>query len=230
MPKGHILVIDDEPAICDLICTNLELAGFNAKRSVNGAIALQMIQKHQPDLIICDWMMPMMTGIEFLKKLRSDNAFSNIPVILLTAKDEENDRLAGFDAGADDYLSKPFSPKELLARVRAILRRSGVSDTAFLTCGDISINVEEQSCRVNDQLVSLGPLEFRLLEFFVSNPNRVFNRTQILDRVWGSNVYVDDRTVDVHIRRVRKALEPHNVHHYIQTVRGSGYRMTENQN
>ena len=210
MSGGYILVVDDEPAICDLICTSLEMAGFKSRRSANGMLAHQMIVNDRPDLVLLDWMMPMLSGIELTQRLKRDPRTQDLPVILLTARSDEDDRVRGLDAGADDYIVKPFSPREMIARIRS--------------AAQLVLIPTEQKCQVNKQDVPLGPLEFRLLEYFMRHPNRVHSRAQLLDRVWGGNVYIDDRTVDVHIRRLRKAMSIDGHEHLIQTVRGAGYR------
>ena len=227
--SGYILVVDDEPAICEMISTSLELAGFKVKLSANGALAHQMIVNDRPDLVLLDWMMPMMSGIELTKKLKRDDRTADIPVILLTARGDEDDRISGLDAGADDYVVKPFSPRELVARIRAVLRRTNTSGDGTLNAARIELDRGNQQCVIAGQEVSLGPLEFRLLEFFMLHPNRVSSRAQLLDRVWGGNVYVEDRTVDVHIRRLRKAISINDQDKLIQTVRGAGYRFSPDE-
>ena len=227
MSGGFILVADDEPAISELICTSLEMSGFQTRRAANGQIALQMTINDRPDLVILDWMMPMLSGLEVTTRLKRDERTSDIPVILLTAKAEEDDKIRGLDAGADDYVVKPFSPRELTARVKAVLRRSGGSDTEKpLEASGLQFDPTNLVWRINDQPVTMGPTEFRLLEFFLRHPNRVYSRSQLLDRVWGGNVYIDDRTVDVHIRRLRKAISVDDHERMIQTVRGAGYRFS----
>ena len=227
MSSGYILVVDDEPAICDMIRTSLELAGFRVRLSANGHLAHQMIVNERPDLVLLDWMMPMLTGIELTRRLKRDELTADIPVIMLTARSDEDDRINGLDAGADDYVVKPFSPRELVARVRAVLRRSGnLVDDEPVTADKLSIDRKAQTASIAGQPVTLGPLEFRLLEFFMLHPNRVYSRTQLLDRVWGGNVYIDERTVDVHIRRLRVALSVEGQEQMIQTVRGAGYRFS----
>ena len=227
MPQQYVLVVDDEPAICDMICASLELAGYRTNRSINGSLAHQMILNDMPDIVICDWMMPMLNGIDLVTRLRNDRVTANLPVILVTAKNDEEDRLKGFEAGVDDFICKPISPVELTARVRAVLRRSGSTPADSLQFEDIALDATNKSCRVNQVNIELGPLEFRLISFFVQNPNRVFSRQDILDGVWGVNVYIDDRTVDVHIRRLRRVLATANAEGYIQTVRGRGYRLSQ---
>ena len=227
--SGYILVVDDEPAISEMISTSLEMAGFNVKLSANGALAHQMIINDRPDLVLLDWMMPMVSGIELIRKLKRDDRTADIPVILLTARGDEDDRISGLDAGADDYVVKPFSPRELIARIRAVLRRTNTSGDGMLNAGKIELDCSSQGCNIAGNEVSLGPLEFRLLEFFMLHPNRVYSRAQLLDRVWGGNVYVEDRTVDVHIRRLRKAISIEDQDKLIQTVRGAGYRFSPDE-
>ncbi len=227
MSGGYILVVDDEPAICDMIRTSLELAGFRVKLSANGHLAHQMIVNERPDLVLLDWMMPMLSGIELTRRLKRDELTADLPIIMLTARSDEDDRINGLDAGADDYVVKPFSPRELVARVRALLRRSGnLVDDAPVVADKLSIDRKAQTASIAGQPITLGPLEFRLLEFFMLHPNRVYSRAQLLDRVWGGNVYIDERTVDVHIRRLRVALAPEAQEQMIQTVRGAGYRFS----
>ena len=227
MSGGYILVVDDEPAICDMIQTCLEMAGFRVRLAAKGSLAHQMIINERPDLVLLDWMMPMLSGIELTRRLKRDELTADLPVIMLTARTDEDDRINGLDAGADDYVVKPFSPRELVARVKAVLRRSttAMSD-APLAAGKIALNREAQTATLNGEALPLGPLEYRLLEFLMLHPNRVFSRSQLLDRVWGGNVYIDERTVDVHIRRLRKNLSPEQQDKMIQTVRGAGYRFS----
>ena len=227
MSRGFILVVDDEPAICDMICTSLEMAGYQTRKAANGQIALQMIFNEQPDLAILDWMMPMMSGIELTTRIKRDPLTAEIPIILLTARSVEEDKIRGLEAGADDYVVKPFSPRELTARVKAVLRRSGKgNEDSNLTADTMVLSPDEQVCRIDNETVSMGPKELKLLEFFMRHPNRVFSRGQLLDRVWGGNVYIYERTVDVHIRRLRKAITMNDHERMIQTVRGSGYRFS----
>ena len=229
MNAGFFLVADDEPAICEMICTGLELAGYKTRKAANGQIALQMIINEQPDLVVLDWMMPMMSGPELTARLKREERTKDIPVILLTARAEEDDKIKGLECGADDYITKPFSPRELNARIKAVLRRSQTTSSEALTVLDMTCHPDEQQCRIKGELVSLGPKEYKLLEFFMRHPNRVFSREQLLDKVWGGNVYIDERTVDVHIRRLRKAISIDNHERLIQTVRGSGYRFSPDQ-
>jgi two-component system phosphate regulon response regulator PhoB len=227
MVSATILVVEDEQAIAEMIVTSLEMAGYQVKRAANGQIAYQMVLNTAPDLILADWMMPMMTGIELAQRLKREENTAEIPIILLTAKSEEDAKIKGFDVGIDDYVVKPFSPRELLARIKAVLRR-GHADTEGkgLTAGQLVLDRSAKKASIAGEALSLGPIEFRLLEFFILHPERVYSREQLLDRVWGGNVYVEDRTVDVHIRRLRKSISILNHDTMIQTVRGAGYRFS----
>ncbi|MGK0248014.1 MAG: two-component system phosphate regulon response regulator PhoB [Oleispira sp.] len=227
MASATILVVEDEQAIAEMIMTSLEMAGYQVKRAANGQIAYQMVLDTAPDLILADWMMPMMTGVELVQRLKRKEITAEIPIILLTAKSDEDDKIKGFDAGIDDYVVKPFSPRELLARIKAVLRR-GHADTEGkgLTAGQLVLDRSAKKASIAGDALSLGPIEFRLLEFFMLHPERVYSREQLLDRVWGGNVYVEDRTVDVHIRRLRKSISILNHDTMIQTVRGAGYRFS----
>jgi two-component system phosphate regulon response regulator PhoB len=222
-----ILVVEDEPAIQELIACNLELAGHQALKAQNAEQALEMVRTALPDLVLLDWMLPGMSGIEFARKLRADKRTQGVPIIMLTARAEERDKLQGLETGADDYLTKPFSPRELIARVKAVLRRRApqVTDDAVEVSG---LKLDPASHRVsgNGSALALGPTEFRLLHFLMTHAERVYSRTQLLDQVWGDHVFVEERTVDVHIRRLRKALEPSGHDQLIQTVRSAGYRFS----
>lgn len=227
MALANILVVEDEQAIAEMIVTSLEMAGYQVKRAANGEIAFQMVLDTPPDLILADWMMPMMTGLELAQRLKREPNTAEIPIILLTAKSEENDKIKGFDAGVDDYVIKPFSPRELLARIRAVLRRGpNAGENESLLTGKLLLDRTSKKVKIAEEDLSLGPIEFRLLEFFMLHPDRVYSREQLLDRVWGGNVYVEDRTVDVHIRRLRKSISLLNHDALIQTVRGAGYRFS----
>ena len=227
MTLAKILVVEDEQAIAEMIMTSLEMAGYQVKRAANGQIAYQMVMDETPDLILADWMMPMMTGLELAKRLKRDENTAEIPIILLTAKSDEDDKINGFDAGIDDYVVKPFSPRELLARIRAVLRRGhGDVEGKGIIAGQLILDRSAKKANIAGDDISLGPIEFRLLEFFMLHPDRVYSREQLLDRVWGGNVYVEDRTVDVHIRRLRKSISISNHETMIQTVRGAGYRFS----
>lgn len=228
--SAQILVADDDPAICELIQSSLESAGFKVRLAANGVIAHQLALKNPPDLILLDWMMPMMSGIHVIAKLKQERSCECIPTILITAREDEQDIVKGLEVGADDYISKPFSPRELIARVKALLRRSSDSgDQQVLQADKLELDRSSQRCKLNGEEISLGPLEFKLLEFFMRHPNRVFSRDQLLDHIWGGAVYISQRTVDVHIRRLRKSIGGCDQSKMIQTVRGSGYRFSPPQ-
>jgi two-component system, OmpR family, phosphate regulon response regulator PhoB len=222
-----ILVVEDEPAIQELISYNLELAGHQTLRAENAEQALEMVRSSLPDLVVLDWMLPGMNGIEFARRLRADKRTQSLPLIMLTARADEQDKLAGLEIGADDYLTKPFSPRELNARVKAVLRRRApqATDDVVEIAG---LRLDPGSHRVmgNQTPLALGPTEFRLLHFLMTHAERVYSRAQLLDQVWGDHVFVEERTVDVHIRRLRKALEATAHDHLIQTVRSAGYRFS----
>ncbi|MBX9962407.1 MAG: phosphate regulon transcriptional regulator PhoB [Burkholderiales bacterium] len=224
-----ILVIEDEPAIQELISYNLKQAGHQALKADNAEQALNLVQNALPDLILLDWMLPGISGVEFARRLRSDKRTKAIPIIMLTARSEEQDKLTGLETGADDYITKPFSPRELNARVKAVLRRRAPQMTDDLVqVGGLKLDPASHRVTGNATPVDLGPTEFRLLHFLMTHPERVHSRTQLLDQVWGDHVFVEERTVDVHIRRLRKALEPTALDSLIQTVRGTGYRLSPN--
>ena len=225
MAKQSILVIDDEPAIRDMLQIALDAAGFKVVLAEDAKQAYPIIIDTPPDLILLDWMMPGTSGIELLRRLRREEI--NVPVIMLTAKVEEASKIAGLDSGADDYIAKPFSPRELVSRVKAILRRtSEESMKEVIFAGALKLNQLNRRVNIGDTLVSLGPTEYKLLQFFLTHQDRVYTRDQILDNVWGRNVYLDERTVDVHIRRLRKAISIAGHENYVQTVRGAGYRFS----
>ena len=227
MAKQSILVIDDEPAIRDMLQIALDAAGFKVVLAEDAKQAYPIIIDTPPDLILLDWMMPGTSGIEFLRKLRRDELNINIPVIMLTAKVEEASKISGLDSGADDYIAKPFSPRELVSRVKAILRRtSEESIKEVIFAGALKLDQLNRRVNIGDTLSSLGPTEYKLLQFFLTHQDRVYTRDQILDNVWGRNVYLDERTVDVHIRRLRKAISIAGHENYVQTVRGAGYRFS----
>ena len=221
-----ILVIEDEQAVREMLFYALNKADFEVREAANGEIALDILKKYNIDLILLDWMLPGQAGIEISKKLRSMPETKNIPIIMLTAKSEESDKIMGLDSGADDYVTKPFSPNELIARIKAILRRaSPQTSTDTVSIGSITLNPSTHKVIDGDNELDLGPTEFKLLHFFMTHPDRVYSRSQLLDFVWGRNVYVEERTVDVHILRLRKSLKPDSSKH-IQTVRGAGYRFS----
>jgi two-component system phosphate regulon response regulator PhoB len=222
-----ILIVEDEADIQELIAYNLEKAGHEAVRAANAEQALDIVREALPHLIVIDWMLPGMSGIELARRLKTNRRTQAIPLIMVTARGAEQDKLAGLEMGADDYMSKPFSPAELNARVKAVLRRRApqVTDDSVEVEG---LRLDPASRRVtsNGAALVLGPTEFRLLHFFMTHPDRVYSRTQLLDNVWGDHVFVEERTVDVHIRRLRKALEPGGHDTLIQTVRSAGYRFS----
>lgn len=221
-----ILVVEDEVAIRDMIGMSLERAGYRWLPAGSVEEARTLLVDRAPDLILLDWMLPGASGLDFAKQLRRDDNTRELPVIMLTARDAEEDMIRGLEGGVDDYLTKPFSTRELVARIKTVLRRSGVADETPITIGPLTLEPSSHRVRAGEEKIELGPTEFRLLQFFMQHPERVFARDQLLDRVWGRNVYIDDRTVDVHIRRLRKALEPHQAAGLIQTVRGAGYRFS----
>ena len=221
MSKKKVLVVDDEPSIREMLRLNLEMSGFECFEARDIHDAYRLIIDEPPHLVLLDWMLPGGSGIDLLKRLKKKDGMQAVPVIMLTAKTHQ--------AGADDYIIKPFAPKELIARVKAILRRSTPEDTVSnLRVGELVLEVDSRRIMVDQNVVQVGPTEFKLLHFFMSHPERAYSRSQLLDRVWGSNVYVDERTVDVHIRRLRKALQSENAIYsqLIQTVRGTGYRFS----
>lgn len=224
MTANTILLIEDEPEIRDMLSFSLGRAGFQVWESATAEDAANRMEGVLPSLLIVDWMLPGMSGVEFARRIRRDDHTSDIPIIMLTAKGEESDKLKSFDSGVDDYVTKPFSPRELIARVKALLRRSGSPDSGVIEHGPLYLDLSAHELSVSGKAVRLGPTEFRLLEHFMTNPGRAFDRSQLLDRVWGRSVYVEERTVDVHILRLRKALKPHGLQHLVQTVRGVGYR------
>jgi two-component system phosphate regulon response regulator PhoB len=224
--NGKIFIIEDETSIIHLVQHNLEKDGFIVSSAINGNEGLKDLKKFEPNLLLLDWMLPDLSGIEICKSIRKNTSFKNLPVIMLTAKGEEEDKIKGLDSGADDYLTKPFSYNELLARIKAILRRSDpktVSDT--LEFNDLRLDRLEKRVFRDSIEIKLGPTEFRLLEFFLTNPKRVFSRDQILENVWPNNINVETRTIDVHVRRLRKSININNNKELIRTVRSSGYSL-----
>jgi len=224
--NGKIFIIEDEPSIIQLVQHNLEKEGFIIASSENGNEGLKQLKKFEPNLLLLDWMLPDLSGIEICKNIRKDNKFKTLPIIMLTAKGEEEDKIKGLESGVDDYLTKPFSYKELLARIKAILRRSNpnmVSDS--LEYDDLLLDrIEKRIFRDNSE-IKLGPTEFRLLEFFLMNPKRVYSRDQILENVWPNNINIESRTIDVHIRRLRQSINIDDKKELIRTVRASGYSL-----
>ncbi|MFK7730105.1 MAG: phosphate regulon transcriptional regulator PhoB [Pseudomonadales bacterium] len=230
MAAKTILIVEDEVPIRDMLRMALGNAGYNTLEAGDVHSAHVQIVDQQPDLILLDWMLPGSSGLELIRRLKRDSATSAIPVIMLTARTEEDSKIGGLEAGADDYMTKPFSPRELLARIKALLRRAAPdADSAKLQCGLLSMNLESHIVSVDGSAIDIGPTEFRLLQFFMSHRDKVFSRSQILDNVWGNTAYLEERTIDVHIRRLRKALNVEglsDVSPYLQTVRGTGYRFS----
>ena len=226
MPAS-ILVVEDEPAIQELIAANLQMAGHRVLRADDGEQALLRVRDQVPDVILLDWMLPGVSGIPLARRFRADERTREVPIIMLTARSEEVDKVAGLEAGADDYVTKPFSPKELMARIKAVLRRRAPQMTEDkVEVAGLVLDPLTHRVSGNGQGIVLGPTEFRLLHFFMTHPERVHSRTQLLDQVWGDHVFVEERTVDVHIRRLRGALEASGHDRLVQTVRGSGYRFS----
>lgn len=227
----QILVVEDETPIREMISFVLEQNGFNSIEAKDYDQAFTLIKEPYPDLILLDWMLPGGTGVKIAKELKRNEFTRNIPIIMLTARSDENDKVMGFDAGIDDYITKPFSPKELIARIKAVIRRvSPTSLEEVIEFKGLSLDPVAHRVGINGKPLDLGPTEFRLLHFFMTHTERVYSREQLLDNVWGVNVYVEDRTVDVHIRRLRKAITGAGHENFVQTVRGSGYRFSCNIN
>ncbi len=227
MSGRKILIVDDESAIRDMLRVALEMAEYHCIEASNAQEAHALIVDEKPDLILMDWMMPGTSGIELARRLKRDEVTSDIPIIMLTAKGEEDNKIQGLDVGADDYITKPFSPRELVARLKAVLRRADpkISGQPIIVQG-LCLDPASHRVTIHNQSVDMGPTEYRLLEFFLTHQERAYTRGQLLDHVWGGNVYVEERTVDVHIRRLRKALSIDNHEDLVQTVRGTGYRFS----
>ena len=228
MYNEQILIVEDEPAIREMIVMTLEMAGFDSLQAADVSEAHQQVVDHRPALILLDWMLPGdKSGIDFCRLLKNDELLAEIPVIMLTAKSEEDSKVHGLDAGADDYMTKPFSTRELISRIKAVLRRSNaLSSDKPIEIGNLSLDPKSQRVTAAGKVVDVGPTEYRLLAFFMSHPERAYTRTQLIDQVWGGNVYIEDRTIDVHIKRLRTLLRPHQCDTLIQTVRGTGYRFS----
>lgn len=222
-----VLVVDDESAIREMIQFGLGKSGMAVRCADSGKQALLKINEALPDILLLDWMMPNMSGPELIRRLRKDPVTAELPIIMLTARISDDDKVTGLNSGADDYIIKPFSPRELVARINALLRRTSPGDVeGKVTLGSITIDTESRQLYLDQKPAHIGPTEYRLLEFFMTHTNRSYSRSQLLDHVWGTNVYLEERTVDVHIRRLRKVLQVANLDHYIQTVRSHGYRFS----
>ncbi len=227
MSAKQILVVEDERPIREMIAFGLRRAGFEVREAADARSGRAEVANKLPDLLLVDWMLPDTSGLEFTRALKRDRETREVPVIMLTARAEEGDKVAGLEGGADDYITKPFSPRELLARINAVLRRTTpVEGTERIDIEGLVLDQSSQRVSSGERTVALGPTEYRMLAFFMTHPERVYTREQLLDRVWGGNVYVEERTIDVHIRRLRKALEEFGYDRLIQTVRGSGYRFS----
>lgn len=229
MLTNTVLVVEDDPDIRELLKFTLERAGLKVVEAESGEDALTVLDGPQPSVAIIDWMLPGINGVELTQRLREDPLTSAMPLIMLTARGEEADKLKSFDSGIDDYLTKPFSPKELVARVKALIRRSGLPEDGHIIVQGLDLDINAHRLTINGDPVPIGPTEFSLLELLMSNPNRAFGRAQLLDRIWGRSVYVEERTVDVHILRLRKALSKFDLDRLVQTVRGIGYRFSEDE-
>ncbi len=230
MADTRILVVEDEQPIRDLIAFGLRRVGCQVALAEHSQSALASIGDRRPDLILVDWMLPDMSGLELVRRLRRDANTRDIPIVMLTARAEEADKVSGLESGADDYVTKPFSSRELIARIQAVLRRTApAGETERVEFDGLALDQVGHRVLAAGKSVSLGPTEYRLLAFLMTNPERVYSRSQLLDRVWGGNVYVEERTVDVHIRRLRKSLEPSGYDRFVQTVRGAGYRFSAQQ-
>jgi two-component system phosphate regulon response regulator PhoB len=225
--KIKILVVEDEQAIREMLEMVFENEGFEIIAVESAERALESLSDRIPDLILLDWMLPGISGIELEKRLKKSNSYNAIPIILLTARGEEEDKIKGLETGADDFITKPFSPKELIARIKAVVRRTNKAiGGGRIVFGELALDVEQHQIMIGNEPVEVSPTEFRLLQFFMSNPDKVYSRSQLLDQVWGRNIYINERTVDVHIRRLRKILAKHEIDELVQTVRGFGYRFS----
>jgi two-component system phosphate regulon response regulator PhoB len=228
MTAINVIVVEDEGAIREMLTMVLEQAEFCVRAAPDTQQAQALMAEQMPDLILLDWMLPGLSGAEWARRLKKDKEFSDTPIIMVTARGEEEDKIRGLDVGADDYVTKPFSPRELVARAKAVLRRTGkLGRSGRIEQGGITLYNEEHRVSIADSPVQLSPTEYRLLEFFLTHPDKVYSRSQLLDQVWGRSSFIEERTVDVHIRRLRKILSEHGREEMIQTVRGFGYRFSE---
>lgn len=226
MSAKQVLLVEDESAIREMVGFALRRAGYEMVEAADGAQAQARIGERVPDVVLMDWMLPDVSGIELVRALKRDELTRDVPVIVLTARSAEDDKIYGLDAGADDYVTKPFSPRELLARIRAVLRRRGEAEEGPIELDGLTLDPVAHRVLAGEQEITMGPTEYRLLKFFMSHPDRVYSRAQLLDHVWGRNAYVEDRTVDVHVLRLRKLLKPHGFDTMLQTIRGAGYRFS----
>lgn len=226
MTAKKVLIVEDEKPIRDMIAFHLSRAGYDVLEAADCRTARTLLADERPDIALVDWMLPDMSGLELTRNLKRDEEYEDLSVIMLTARADEHDKVSGLDSGADDYITKPFAPRELIARIQAVLRRSQSGSSGLLTMGNLQLDSLGHRVSSDGVAVKLGPTEYRLLEFLMTHPDRVYSRAQLLDRVWGANVYVEERTVDVHVRRLRKALSDTQTDRYIQTIRGAGYRFS----
>lgn len=226
MSSYKILIVEDETPIREMIAFHLTRAGFETIEAADCRRARELLVDERPDVALIDWMLPDMSGLELTRRLKRDKEQEDLAIIMLTARAEEADKVAGLEGGADDYVTKPFSPRELIARIQAVLRRAKASTAETISAGTLELDAAGHRVSSAGSAIKLGPTEYRLLQFFLTHQDRVYSRTQLLDRVWGANVYVEERTVDVHVRRLRKALSDAKADDYIQTVRGAGYRFS----
>jgi two-component system phosphate regulon response regulator PhoB len=226
MAAHKILIVEDDQPIREMIAFHLSRAGFDTLEAPDSRSARQLLADERPELALVDWMLPDISGLELTRMLKRDKEYEDLAIIMLTARADERDKISGLDGGADDYITKPFSPRELVSRIQAVLRRTSVSDDEVISVGLLTLDAAGHRVLSSGDEVKLGPTEYRLLHFFMTHPNRVYSRSQLLDRVWSANAYVEERTVDVHVRRLRKALADNDVDKYIRTVRGAGYRFS----
>jgi two-component system phosphate regulon response regulator PhoB len=226
MSAAKILIVEDEAPIREMIVFHLSRAGYETFEAADCRSARKLLADERPDLALVDWMLPDMSGLELTRTLKRDDNNEDLAIIMLTARADEFDKIAGLEGGADDYVTKPFSPRELIARIQAVLRRSAATDSEIISAGALELDTAGHRVSAAGEEIRLGPTEYRLLKFLMTHQDRVYSRTQLLDRVWGANVYVEERTVDVHVRRLRKALALAGADDYIQTVRGAGYRFS----
>ncbi|TSA40038.1 MAG: phosphate regulon transcriptional regulatory protein PhoB [Methylococcaceae bacterium] len=227
MSRLNVLVVEDEDAIRGMLVMVLEQSGFKSIAAADAEEAQKVLDDFSPDLILLDWMLPGISGVEWARRLKKEPIYRDLPIIVLTARGEEEDKVRGLEIGADDYITKPFSPKELVARIRAVLRRSGkIQGLAQIVLGDLTLDTEQHRFSIGNKQLEVSPTEFRLMQFFMTHPDKVYSRTQLLDQVWGRSVYIEERTIDVHIRRLRRILGEHGREDLVQTVRGFGYRFS----